>query len=121
MGVGDPARIVDAIGIGVDMFDCGLPTRLARHGTVLTSTGKLNLRNAKHATNDEPLDPNNPMSNSCSSAYLRHLMQVKEPTAARIATLHNLWFLIDLVKQARQAIEDGRYEAFRSQTLETWS
>ena len=121
MGVGDPARIVDAIGIGVDMFDCVLPTRLARHGTVLTSTGKLNLRNAKHATNDEPLDPGNPMSNSFSRAYLRHLMQVKEPTAARIATLHNLWFLIDLVKKARQAIEEGNYEAFRSETLETWS
>ena len=61
------------------------------------------------------------MSNSFSRAYLRHLMQVKEPTAARIATLHNLWFLIDLVKKARQAIEEGNYEAFRSETLETWS
>ena len=120
MGVGDPARIVDAIGVGVDMFDCVLPTRLARHGTVLTSTGKLNLRNAKHAGVDEPLDPVNPMSNSFSRAYLRHLMQVKEPTAARIATMHNLWFLIDLVKQARRAIEDGTYDAFRVQTLEIW-
>jgi len=120
MGVGDPARIVDAIGSGVDMFDCVLPTRLARHGTVLTSHGKLNLRNAKHARDDEPLDPTNPMSNSFSRAYLRHLIQVKEPTAARIATMHNLWFLLDLVKQARRAIEDGRYDAFRLETLETW-
>ena len=120
MGVGDPARIVDAIGVGVDMFDCVLPTRLARHGTVLTSSGKLNLRNAKHARDDEPLDPSNPMSNSFSRAYLRHLMQVKEPTAARIATMHNLWFLMDLVKQARRAIEDGTYESFRLEVLETW-
>ena len=120
MGVGDPARIVDAIGSGVDMFDCVLPTRLARHGTVLTSGGKLNLRNAKHARDDEPLDPANPMSNSFSRAYLRHLMQVKEPTAARIATMHNLWFLLDLVKRARRAIEDGTYESFRLETLETW-
>ena len=120
MGVGDPARIVDAIGLGVDMFDCVLPTRLARHGTVLTSSGKLNLRNAKHARDDQPLDPLNPMSNSFSRAYLRHLIQVKEPTVARIATLHNLWFLMDLVKQARRAIEDGTYESFRLETLETW-
>jgi queuine tRNA-ribosyltransferase len=121
MGVGDPVRIVDAIGIGVDMFDCVLPTRLARHGTVLTGEGKLNLKNAKHARDDQPLDPLNPMSNRFSRAYLRHLMQVKEPTAARIATLHNLWFLLDLVKQARTAIEEARYEAFRHQTKEIWA
>ena len=120
MGVGDPARIVDAIAVGVDMFDCVLPTRLARHGTVLTSGGKLNLRNAKHARDDEPLDMLNPMSNSFSRAYLRHLIQVKEPTAARIATMHNLWFLTDLVKKARLAIEDGSYESFRIEILETW-
>ena len=93
MGVGDPARIVDAIGAGVDMFDCVLPTRLARHGTVLTSHGRLNLRNAKHARDKGPLDPANPMSRDFSRAYMRHLFQMKEPTAARIATLHNLWFL----------------------------
>jgi queuine tRNA-ribosyltransferase len=121
MGVGDPVRIVDAINAGVDMFDCVLPTRLARHGTVLTSAGKLNLKNAKHARDDQPLDPINPMSNGFSRAYLRHLMQVKEPTAARIATLHNLWFLLDLVKRARTAIEEGRYESFRLETLKTWA
>jgi len=108
---------LDFAGYGID---CVLPTRLARHGTVLTSRGKLNLRNAKHARDDEPLDPANPMSNSFSRAYLRHLMQVKEPTAARIATMHNLWFLLDLVKRARRAIEDGTYDSFRLETLETW-
>ena len=118
MGVGDPARIVDAIGIGVDMFDCVLPTRLARHGTVLTNEGRLNLKNAKHARDDQPLDPTNPMSNGFSRAYLRHLIQVKEPTAARIATLHNLWFLLDLVKKARTAIEEARFEDFRLETME---
>ena len=61
------------------------------------------------------------MSNRFSRAYLRHLMQVKEPTAARIATLHNIWFLLDLVKQARTAIEEARYEAFRHQTMEIWA
>ena len=121
MGVGDPVRIVDAIGAGVDMFDCVLPTRLARHGTVLTSTGKLNLRNAKHSKSDEPLDPANPISARFSRGYLRHLMQVKEPTGARIVTLHNLWFLLDLMRQARTAIEDQRYELFRSSVVATWS
>ena len=121
MGVGDPARIVDAIGIGVDMFDCVLPTRLARHGTVLTNEGRLNLKNAKHARDDQPLDPTNPMSNGFSRAYLRHLIQVKEPTAARIATLHNLWFLLDLVKKARTAIEEARFEDFRLETMEIWA
>ena len=70
MGVGDPARIVDAIGAGVDMFDCVLPTRLARHGTVLTSHGRVNLRNAKHARDKGPLDPANPMSRDFSRDYI---------------------------------------------------
>ena len=121
MGVGDPVRIVDGIGAGVDMFDCVLPTRLARHGTVLTSSGKINLRNAKHARSDEPLDPANPMSVRFSRGYLRHLLQVKEATAARIVTLHNLWFLLELVRQARTAIEEQRYESFRQSVVDTWA
>ncbi len=120
MGVGDPVRIVDAIGAGVDMFDCVLPTRLARHGTVLTSTGRLNLRNAQHTRSDEPLDPSNPMSAGFSRGYLRHLLQVKEPTAGRIVTLHNLWYLLDLVRRARTAIEDASFEDFRGSVLEVW-
>ena len=120
MGVGDPARIVDAIGAGVDMFDCVLPTRLARHGTVLTSQGRVNLRNAKHAREKGPLDPANPMSRDFSRAYMRHLFQMKEPTAARIATLHNLWFLLDLVAQARRAIEQQSYASFRASIMEIW-
>lgn len=120
MGVGDPARIVDAIGAGVDMFDCVLPTRLARHGTVLTSHGRVNLRNAKHAREKGPLDPANPMSRDFSRAYMRHLFQMKEPTAARIATLHNLWFLLDLVAQARRAIEQQSYASFRASIMEIW-
>jgi queuine tRNA-ribosyltransferase len=121
MGVGDPVSIVDGIGAGVDMFDCVLPTRLARHGTILTSHGRLNLRNAKHARDDSPLDETNPFSRQFSRAYLRHLLQVKEPTAARVATLHNLWFLHDLVRQARAAIEDGRYETFRQGIVDVWT
>ncbi len=121
MGVGDPARIVEAIGVGVDMFDCVLPTRLARHGTVLTQHGRLNLRNAQHARSDEPLDPGNPMSVRWSRGYLRHLLTVREPTAARILTLHNLWFLLDLVRRARTAIENAEFDAFRSDVLDVWA
>ena len=121
MGVGDPVRVIDAIGAGVDMFDCVLPTRLARHGTALTGNGKINIRNAKHARSEDPLDPNNPFSNQFSRSYLRHLAQVKEPSVARIMTLHNLWFLIDLVKQARGAIECGGFEDFRAHIFDVWA
>ena len=77
MGVGDPAGLVEAIALGVDMFDCVLPTRLARHGTVLTDAGRLNLRNARFATDDGPLDPDAARARWCAAtrrAYLRHLL-----------------------------------------------
>lgn len=121
MGVGDPARIVDAIGAGVDMFDCVLPTRLARHGTALTAEGRLNLRNARFAGDAAPLQPDSPTAARFSRAYLRHLLRVGEPTAARAMTLHNLWFLTDLVARARAAVSDGRFAAFRDETTALWS
>ncbi|MGI9608540.1 MAG: tRNA guanosine(34) transglycosylase Tgt, partial [Acidimicrobiales bacterium] len=82
MGLGDPAGIVDAVGRGIDMFDCVLPTRLARHGTLLTSQGRINLTRAEFAKSDDPIDPAYPESPVArwSRGYLRHLLQVKEPT-----------------------------------------
>ena len=128
MGVGDPARIVDAIASGVDMFDCVLPSRLGRHGTALTHQGRVNIRNARFARDSTPLDPRptDPQGRTrpgtrFSRGYLRHLMSVNEPTAGRILTLHNLAFLADLVRDARAAIEAGRFEAFREQVNEVWS
>ncbi|WP_419945234.1 tRNA guanosine(34) transglycosylase Tgt [Candidatus Poriferisodalis sp.] len=128
MGVGDPARIVDAIAAGVDMFDCVLPSRLGRHGTALTPEGRINIRNARYARDSTPLDPRPADSegrerpgNRFSRGYLRHLMSVNEPTAGRILTLHNIAFLADLVREARAAIEAGRFEAFRGQVNEVWS
>jgi queuine tRNA-ribosyltransferase len=121
MGVGDPTNVVDAVAMGVDMFDCVLPTRLARHGTVLTSSGRLNLRNARYATDPEALDPTVEVSARWSRGYLRHLLKVGEPSAGRILTLHNLAFLFGLIDRTRTAIEDGRLSAWRAEVAETWS
>ena len=127
MGVGDPARIVDAIAAGVDMFDCVLPSRLGRHGTALTPQGRINIRNAQFARDATPLDTreegagSRPRSGArFSRGYLRHLMSVNEPTASRILTLHNIAFLNDLVADARAAIEAGSFSAFREQVNEVW-
>ncbi len=131
MGVGDPARIVDAIAAGVDMFDCVLPSRLGRHGTALTPQGRVNIRNARYARDHTPLDlgpdigPTGPAERTrpgarFSRGYLRHLMSVNEPTAGRILTLHNIAFLVNLVADARSAIELGQFELFREQVNEVW-
>jgi len=122
MGLGDPAGLVEVVARGIDMFDCVLPTRLARHGTVLTTAGRLNLRNARFATDDLPLDPEFPASPAAqwSRAYLRHLLMTDEPTGRRLLTLHNLAWLLDFVDRLRAAIDHGRFEAFRSETLAVW-
>ncbi|WP_428118870.1 tRNA guanosine(34) transglycosylase Tgt [Candidatus Poriferisodalis sp.] len=122
MGVGDPARITDAIAAGVDMFDCVLPSRLARHGTALTPKGRINIRNARFARDDTPLDPAPERPGGrFSRGYLRHLMSVNEPTAARILTLHNIAYLVSLVAEARAAVTAGSFETFRRQVNEVWS
>ncbi|MEZ5261432.1 MAG: tRNA guanosine(34) transglycosylase Tgt [Acidimicrobiales bacterium] len=122
MGVGDPAGLVEGVANGIDLFDCVLPTRLARHGTVLTDAGRLNLRNARHATDDGPLDPDAacPLTSRYSRAYLRHLLTVHELTAMRILTLHNLWWLARLMQRAREAVVEGRFAAFRDDVLTVW-
>jgi queuine tRNA-ribosyltransferase len=122
MGVGDPAGIVEGVANGVDLFDCVLPTRLARHGTVLTSAGRLNLRNARYARDDGPLDEawTAPLTQRYSRAYLRHLLQVHEITAMRILTLHNLSWLFDLVARMRSAIVAGTLASLRREVLEVW-
>ena len=122
MGVGDPARLVDAVGLGIDMFDCVLPTRLARHGSVLTSAGRLPLRNAAFARDPGPLDPECrcAVCGRWSRAYLRHLLQVREPSALRLVTLHNLAWTLDLVRRARSAVEAGTLAALRRDIAAVW-
>ena len=122
MGVGDPVSIVEAVALGVDMFDCVLPTRLARHGTILTSSGRMNLRNAKFADDPEPLEPGCTCE-ACSRwsrAYLRHLLMVSEPTAARLTTIHNVHWLLRLMEAAQAAIATGNYDQFRATVSAVW-
>lgn len=109
MGVGTPADIARAIALGVDMFDCVLPTRLGRTGTAFTHQGRLNLRNARYATDDAPLDPTCDCL-TCrrySRAYLRHLFKAGEATGPRLLTWHNLHFYLRLMERLRKAITDG--------------
>ncbi|MEO8695776.1 MAG: tRNA guanosine(34) transglycosylase Tgt [Acidimicrobiales bacterium] len=123
MGLGDPIGMVEVVALGVDMFDCVLPTRLARHGTLLTAAGRLNIKRAEFARSDDPLDPALPASPVArySRGYLRHLLSVDEPTAGRLLTLHNLAWVFDFVARMRRAIVEGRFEAFRRDVHEVWA
>ena len=122
MGLGDPLGIVDAVSRGVDMFDCVLPTRLARHGTMLTSAGRLNLRNRRFAEDTGPLDDACacPVCARWSRGYLRHLLSVDEPTAPRLLTIHNVHWTLDLVRRTRAAIESDTLPAFRHALAAVW-
>jgi queuine tRNA-ribosyltransferase len=120
MGIGDPAGILDVIERGVDMFDCVLPTRLGRTGSALTWEGRLNLRNARFARADGPLDEGCPCSacTSFSRAYLRHLVTQQELLGLLLLSEHNVRFLLDLTAGARSAIERNEFGAFRAAALD---
>ncbi len=122
MGVGDPASLVEAVGLGVDQFDCVLQTRLGRHGTALTGSGKLHVTNARWALSEEPLDPACPcwVCATHSKGYIRHLARVGEPTAARLVSVHNVAWTLDLMSRARRAVLEHRYDAFRTEVLSVW-
>jgi queuine tRNA-ribosyltransferase len=115
MGIGDPEGVIEVIARGVDMFDCVLPTRTARTGSALTFEGRLNMRNARFARDPRPLDEDCacPACRRFSRAYIRHLVNQQEILGLRLLSLHNLRFLIDLVRGARQAIERGTFESWR--------
>src|SRR4051812_13698788 len=119
MGIGDPEGIIEVIARGVDMFDCVLPTRTARTGSALTWEGRLNLRNARFARDSGPLDEGCacPACTRFTRAYIRHLVNQEEILGLRLLSLHNLRFLIDLVAAARQAIERGAFESWRTDAL----
>jgi queuine tRNA-ribosyltransferase len=122
MGVGDPIGIVEAVALGVDLFDCVLPTRIARHGSVLTATGRLQIRNAAFARDPGPLDPDCGCAVCArwSRAYLRHLLQVGEPTALRLLTWHNLAWTLALIHRVRAAISDGTLDSVRREVAEAY-
>ena len=115
MGVGTPEDLVENVARGVDMFDCVMPTRNARNGTLFTSFGKINIKSARFATDRAPVDPqcNCYACQNYSRAYLSHLYRAGELTFFRLASLHNLHYYLNLMKQIRAAIKDGKFAEFR--------
>ena len=120
MGVGTPANILEGIERGVDFFDCVYPTRNGRHGHVYTSKGKLNLFNKKYELDDRPIEEgcNCPACRSYSRAYIRHLLKAGEMLGMRLAVLHNLSFYNTMMAEARDAIDAGRFKAYKEMKLE---
>ncbi len=123
MGVGPPEDVLNAIERGVDMFDCVMPTRNARNGSLFTSTGKLNIKNARFAQDFGPLDAacGCMVCQTYTRAYLHHLFKAKEILSLRLNTLHNLSFMLQLADSAREAIRDGRFPDFKRAFLQTYS
>ncbi len=116
MGVGTPANIIEAVYRGVDMFDCVMPSRNARHGTIFTSQGVMHITNEKYILDERPLDEDCdcPACKNFSRAYIRHLFKAGEQLAGRLAVMHNLYFYNDLMEKIRLAIDEGRYTEFRN-------
>jgi len=114
MGVGTPYDLLTAIGAGIDMFDCVLPTRNARNGQALTWNGRVNMKQARHSDDTTPLDVECgcPVCARFSRAYLRHLFNAEEMLGPRLLTQHNLWFYGELTRRAREAIRAGSYTSF---------
>ena len=122
MGLGTPPQLLEMIARGVDMFDCVLPTRLARNGTAFTSTGTVNLKNAEFAKDKRPIEDNCNCT-TCrefSRGYIRHLIKAEEILGLRLITLHNLHSYLDLMRQARAKIDSGTFDAFRREFVSNY-
>jgi queuine tRNA-ribosyltransferase len=115
MGLGTPPQMLEMVARGIDMFDCVLPTRLARNGTAFTAEGTLNLKNAEFAMQTGPIEEGCGCvaCSEFSRAYIRHLVKAEEILGLRLITLHNLHFYLQLMTRARQAIDDGNFEQLR--------
>jgi queuine tRNA-ribosyltransferase len=120
MGVGTPGNILEAVRLGVDLFDCVMPSRNARHGHLNTWGGVINLNNAKYARDDSPIDPacDCPACRHHSRAYLRHLLKANETLALRLCVMHNLYFYNTLMEKIRAALEGGSFEAFYKKNVD---
>ena len=119
MGVGAPDSLIDGVIRGVDMFDCVLPTRIARNGTCMTSQGRLVVKNAQFAEDFTPLDPECDCytCRNYTKAYLNHLQRTNEGFGTRLMSIHNLRFLVKLMEDARKAIKEDRFHDFKEETL----
>ncbi len=116
MGVGSPEDLVESVAHGIDMFDCVLPTRIARNGSLFSHRGRINIYAAAHRARDEEIEPGCDC-HTCgafSAAYLHHLFKAKELLAYRLATIHNLRFVLRLMEDMRSAITAGSFDAFRA-------
>ncbi len=119
MGVGTPANIIEGVYRGIDFFDCVYPSRNGRHGHLYTHHGKINLFNAKYERDMGPIEEGCqcPACRNYSRAYIRHLLKAKEMLGMRLSVLHNLYFYNNLMKEIRDALDEGRFEAFRKEDL----
>lgn len=122
MGVGPPEDMLEAIERGIDLFDCVMPTRNARNGSLFTWRGKLNIRNRRYRDDFGPLDPDCacPVCTTYTRAYLSHLFRAREILGLRLNTLHNLYFMLEFAAKCRQAIREGRYLDFKRTFLEAY-
>lgn len=120
MGVGTPSNIIESVARGVDMFDCVMPSRNARHGTIFTWDGILHITNAAYETDSQPLDPkcDCPVCRNHTRAYVRHLFKAKEQLAGRLAVMHNLYFYNTLLERIRDALDKGEFAQFRKEYSE---
>ena len=120
MGVGTPGNIIEGVSRGVDLFDCVMPSRNARHGHLFTWNGIINMNNAKYATDDTPIDAqcNCPTCQRFSRAYLHHLFKAKEMLAMRLAVIHNLYFYNNLMKRIRDELDNGTFNEFKNKYVD---
>lgn len=120
MGVGTPANILEGVERGIDFFDCVYPSRNGRHGHVYTNHGKLNLLNARYELDDRPIQEGCgcPACRRYSRAYIRHLLKAKEMLGMRLCVLHNLYFYNHLMEEIREALDQGRFTAYKKEKLE---
>ena len=123
MGVGTPSNIIEGVARGVDFFDCVMPSRNGRHGHLFTWNGVLNIHNQKYARDPDPIEPGCgcPACRRYSKAYIRHLLRAQEPLALRLLVLHNLYFYNELLRRIREALDEGRFAAFRREYSEKLS
>ena len=119
MGVGTPVNIIEAVYRGVDLFDCVMPSRNARHGHLFTWQGIININNAKYELDDSPIDAecDCPVCQRHSRAYIRHLLKANEMLGMRLAVMHNLYFYNTLMEKIRAALDERRYEQFRAEMI----
>ena len=121
MGVGTPGNIIESVSRGVDLFDCVMPSRNARHGHLFTWGGIINLNNQKFERDDTPIDETCqcPTCRHFSKAYIRHLFKAKEMLAMRLCVMHNLWFYNHLMEEIRLALDEDRFAAFHDRWVDS--